>query len=301
MRSRCWRWGANHPGELAPLLRLIQPRLGIVTSIGREHLEFFEDLAGVLREEGTLAEALPPEGLLAIHGDSPGWREIAARARCRVVAVGAGEHNEWRVAAARVDAEGTTFELASPRSEFSGEYRLRLLGRHQAANAALAIVVAAELGVQPDHARSGLAGCLPPKLRLQPCEAGGVLVLNDAYNANADSMLAALATLREFPCAGRRVAVLGDMQELGAQSEAAHLEVGRQAAQSGLSRLFAIGRWAGVLARAAEGAGLRQAEAFDSLEAGAAAVRAYVRPGDVVLVKASRVTGLDRLGEILRS
>lgn len=292
--------GTNHPGELAPLIRMTQPRIGVIVSIGREHLEFFGDLDGVAREEGTLAEMLPSAGRLFINGDAPKYETIRERAHCPVVTAGFGAHNLWRVGAARMDGQGTVFEVAAPASALSGEYRVPLVGRHQALNAVLAMAVAAELGLDAAEIRAGLARCAPARMRLQVYEAHGLKVVDDTYNANADSMLAALATLEELPCAGRRVAVLGDMEELGAHAQAAHEEVGRRAAGSGLAALFAVGRWAKTTVQAARAAGLAQARDFDSLEAAEAAVRGFLKPGDAVLLKASRAARLERLSERLR-
>src|SRR6266567_830164 len=214
--------GTNHPGELAPLVRMIQPRFGVLTSIGREHLEFFGDLAGVAQEEGWLAELLPAGGKLFLDGDSEWAPVIARRSRAGVVRVGFGELNDWRAGPVSTTETGVSFSVFTPRREFAGEYELQLLGRHQALNALLALAVAADLGLSPHEARRGLAECKPAKMRLQFWEAHGVRVLDDAYNANADSMLVALQALRDLPCAGRRIAVLGDMAELGEQAAAAH-------------------------------------------------------------------------------
>jgi UDP-N-acetylmuramoyl-tripeptide--D-alanyl-D-alanine ligase len=138
-------------------------------------------------------------------------------------------------------------------------------------------------------------------MRLELSEAGGVRVLDDAYNANADSVRAALQTLVEVPCTGRRVAVLGDMAELGAHSEAAHEEVGRCAAELGVGQLFAIGKMAPVTARAARDAGLNRVFEFADVETAAPVVKSFVRSGDLLLLKASRVMRLERIGELLRS
>src|SRR5205085_2176043 len=137
--------GTNHPGELAPLLEMIQPRLGVLTSLGREHLEFFGDMAGVVEEEGSLAEVLPADGTLVIDGDNEWAARVASRAKAKVVRVGAGPKNDWRAAKVFVDQTGVTFQVTSPHREFTGEYRVNLLGRHQAVNALLAIALAAEL------------------------------------------------------------------------------------------------------------------------------------------------------------
>ena len=234
--------GTNHPGELTPLLKMMSPRFGVVTNIGREHLEFFHDLVGVVREEGTVAECLPTDGVLFLNGDNP-WSEILARrTRARVVQVGLERGNDCVARDVRVDENGTAFNVDCRYPGLSGEYRIKLLGRHQVTNAMLALAVGAEMGLKRAEIENGLLACAPAKMRLQMSNPGGIHVLDDSYNANADSMLAALQTLRELPCAGRRVAVLGDMAELGDCSRAAHFEVGRRAAASRLDKLFAIGK-----------------------------------------------------------
>jgi UDP-N-acetylmuramoyl-tripeptide--D-alanyl-D-alanine ligase len=188
-----------------------------------------------------------------------------------------------------------------PGADFAGEYRINVLGRHQVVNALFAIAVGKELGLSRAEVAQGLAECRPPKMRLELWEAGGVRVLDDAYNANADSVGAALQTLQELPCKGRRVAVLGDMAELGAHSEAAHAEVGRRAAELGVAQLFAVGKMAPIMARAARDAGLNRVFEFTDVETAAAAVKSFVKSGDLVLLKASRATRLERIGDALRA
>lgn len=252
--------GTNHPGELAPLVRMARPKYGIVTSIGREHLEFFGDLAGVVQEEGWLAELLPENGKLFI-GEAEGMDAIARRTRAAVARV-------------------------SPRLEFT----THLVGRHQRQNVALAVAVARELGLDHDQIQKGLDRCKPAKMRLELWEANGIQVLDDSYNANADSMLAALETLHELPTPGRKVAILGDMAELGKHTEAAHAEVGERAAKLGIDLLISVGKYAAVT-------GGRQ---FADVDAACAEVPKLLKPGDLVLLKASRAMRIERIGEALR-
>jgi len=293
--------GTNHPGELAPLVNLIQPQYGVITCIGREHLEFFGDIAGVAQEEGWLAELLPPEGRLFLNGDDPWTPHLIQRSRAPAVRVGFTKGNDWRASAIRLDKLGAVFQVEAPRADFAGEYRINLMGRHQVLNALFAIAAGAELGLGRAEIERGLAKCKALKMRLQLWEHNGVRVLDDAYNANADSMLAALETLRDLPCKGRRVAVLGDMAELGASSEAAHAEIGRCAAELGVWQLFAVGRMAPVMARAARLAGLNRVIEFPDVESAAAAVKSFVKTGDVLLLKASRAARFERLAETLRA
>ena len=292
--------GTNHPGELAPLVKMIQPKYGVITNIGREHLEFFGDVAGVAQEEGRLAELLPADGKLFVDGDSEWTEPMVRRARATVVRVGLGEKNDWRAKGIRLDKSGVTFRVEAPKAEFNGGYRVNLLGRHQVVNALFAVAVSEELGLGRPAVRDGLAECQPAKMRMQCWEAGGVRVLDDTYNANADSMIAALETLCALPWQGRRVAVLGDMAELGVQSEAAHAEVGRRAAELGIGQLFAIGQMAPVMAAAARAAGLSRVIELADVEAAKQAVKNFLKSGDVVLLKASRVVRLERIAESLK-
>ena len=292
--------GTNHPGELAPLVEMIQPGLGVLTNIGREHLEFFGDLAGVALEEGRLAELLPKDGTLFVNGDNPWTPEVVRRARARVVRVGLGEKNDWRAENVRLDKGGVAFAAAAPAKEFCGEYRLPLLGRHQALNAIFAVAIGAQTGMTAAQIQRGLAECKPAKMRMQYWEAGGIRVLDDAYNANADSMVVALETLRDMPMQGRRVAVLGDMAELGAHSEAAHAEVGRRAAELQIGQLFAVGKMAPIMAKAARDAGLARVIEFENVEAATKAVKSFLKSGDLVLLKASRSSRLERIAETLK-
>ncbi len=288
--------GTNHPGELAPLLGWIRPDFGLLTGIGREHLEFFGDLPGVAAEEGALAEGLGEDGVLVMNGDSEFSGSVARRCAGRVIRFGTGMGQDWRVTSSRAGWDGERFRLETGRAGWSGEWWVGVPGRHMAINASGVLGLAAEMGVEPEAAREVLAGFRAPKQRLEVFEAGGVRVLNDCYNANADSMLAALETLYDLPCAGRRVAVLGDMNELGSLSEPAHGEIGARAAEVA-DAIFAQGRHAERTIASARRAGAGMAAVHGEVGALMEAVAGYVRAGDVVLVKASRSARLERVTE----
>lgn len=291
--------GTNHPGELAHLLRIIQPRYGVLTSLGREHLEFFGDLDGVVQEEGSLAEAIASDGRLFVNGDAPGIEHVVGRTRARVTRVGWTGRSDWRVMEAVVDTQGTWFRVDAPETEFSAEYHVPLVGVHQVLTATLALAVAAELGLSVDEARRGLAGCRPAEHRLQVRQAGEVLVLDDSYNANLDSVRAALAALRDVAGERRKVAILGDMAELGAASEGDHARVGKAAAVYGVDLLGALGSRRDGMAQAARAAGLATVETWENVAAAQTALAERLRPGDVVLIKASRTSRLERIVDFL--
>ena len=215
-----------------------------------------------------------------------------------MIRVGFAEPNDWRVGTVEVTESGTTFEVHAPSIELSGNYTTPLLGRHQAANGTLAIAAAAELGLSRDAITRGLAECPVSAMRLQLSEKNGVRWLNDAYNANADSVRAALDTLASLPMKGNRFAVLGDMAELGSHAESAHREAGERAANC-VNGLIAVGEQASVTTAAAREAGLAQAEAVPDIGAASELLRNWLQPGDSILLKASRAERLEQLEELI--
>lgn len=289
--------GTNHPGELAPLIRMVSPQYGILTGIGREHLEFFGDLEGVIKEEGMLAELLPERGKLFLYGDG-GWvKSIAQRSSSPYVTVGFDPGNDWQISEVQIEEGRTRFMLDAPMAQFKGEYCTPLLGRHQAANASLAIAAASELELSREIILDGLSKCPQPRQRLQWTQRRGVSWLNDAYNANTDSVNVALETLAQMPCAGRRYAVLGDMAELGEHTESAHREAGVKASGA-VSGLVAVGQWAEITAEAARKKGLEKVEVVAGAKEAVELLRDWLMPGDVVLLKASRASKLEQIEEL---
>ena len=293
--------GTNHPGEIEQLVNLIKPGIGVLTFVGRSHLEFFGSVEAVADEKAALAAGLPANGVLFVNGDLPVLDRILARTNCRAVKVGFGPDNDWRIGNWSLDREGTAFDMASPRYEGTRRYRLPVLGSHHLINVGLAAAVGAELGLGEAELIAGVANCGAEKLRMEWGQYGGVAVIADCYNANADSTVAALKTLRAYPVPGERYCVLGDMGELGEFSAQAHEEVGRTAAESGLDHLIGIGRWAGQLKRSAQEGGIGTARVCEDWSEAGHILAARLQPGDAVLVKASRSVRLDRLVDFLRN
>jgi UDP-N-acetylmuramoyl-tripeptide--D-alanyl-D-alanine ligase len=287
--------GTNHPGELRPLLTMIRPRMGVLTSLGREHLEYFGDMTGVVQEEGMVAECLPADGILYFGADNAWGEAILRRTQATVVRAGFGSSNDWRVEKVELARSGTTFGVQCPHPAFCRRFQVRLLGRHQALNALFAIAIGADLGLTPDEVQRGLESVAPSRWRMELREVRGVWFLMDCYNANADSMRAALETLAAMPCEGNRLAVLGDMAELGEHTAAAHAEVGELAAGARVAQLLLTGEHAGVTAAVARRSGLHRVLELETLEAVVTALHHLARPGDLVLLKASRRFRLEQV------
>ncbi|HZS34258.1 MAG TPA: UDP-N-acetylmuramoyl-tripeptide--D-alanyl-D-alanine ligase [Methylomirabilota bacterium] len=289
--------GMNAFGEIASLAQLCQPTVGVVTTIAPAHLQGVGSLEGVQKAKGELVEAIPPGGAVVLNADDPLVRALAGRARTRVLTYGQADGADVRLGDVALAEAGLVFRLVS--GSAAVDVRLPLAGRHNAWHAAAAATVGLTLGVPLDEAAVALALAAPVKGRLVWREAGGVRVLDDTYNANPASMRAALETLREAGGPGRCFAVLGDMLELGDQTDSAHREVGLWVAAVPLAGLAAVGPAMRATADSARAAGCPDVETFDAPEAAAAFVAERLAPGDRVLVKGSRGVRMERAVDAL--
>lgn len=295
--------GARGEGHITYLCDMTRPRVGLVLNVGVAHVGAFGSREGIAQAKGELVEALPEDGLAVLNADDALVRDMAHRSKARVITYGEHAGADVRIDDLRLDAIGRPrFGLSYEGSTAS--VRLRLLGRHQAGNAAGAAAVALGLGLELPAVADALSEADPvSRWRMELHERpDGVLVLNDAYNANPDSMRAALHTLSSIVRArtgARAVAVLGPMRELGPASEAAHLEVGSAAAHGGVDALVVVGDDAGPIHRGAQESGLTGSVLVPDVTAAVEWLDQHLREGDVVLVKASRADGLERVAHAL--
>jgi len=292
-------------GHIAYLCRIAPPRYGVVLNVGHAHAGEFGGLDQVARAKGELVEALPPDGVAILNADDPRVLAMASRTPARVVTFGGQAGVPVRAADVRLDDLGRpSFTLLTP--EGSARVTLRLHGAHNVPNALAAAALAGELGLGLDGIADGLCAAVArSRWRMEVRQRGdGVTVINDAYNANPESVRAALDALAHLAQDGRGFAVLGHMAELGGSSRASHEDIGEYAARSGLAGLIAVGEEAAPLLAGARRVRSWPGEAL-AVPDGAAALEMLanlVKPGDVVLVKASRAARLegvaaDLLGE----
>lgn len=293
--------GTNHPGEIEPLARMVSPQIGVLTSVGRSHLEYFGSVEEVAREKGFLGEVLSPSGVFVVNGDIPYLDEILSRVSARVVRVGFGAENDWVIENLGMGREGMTFSVRGGPFEETTQLQFPVLGQHHLINVGLAMAVGVEMGLSSEEMIAGVAECRPERMRFEWGEYGGITLFDDSYNANSDSMIAALRTLKAFPSKGQRYAVIGEMAELGEFSASAHEEVGRVAAEIGIDQIVAVGSWGELISKTAEGLGARSVVAMSDVDAAELYLGEHLEPGDTVLIKASRSAGLDRLAILLRA
>ena len=289
-----WELGMNHPGEIAALAKIAAPDVAIITNIGVAHIEFMGSREAIAMEKGALAEAIEPEGTVILNADDPFTQGIAERTRARVVLAGT-TGGSVRAIEIRQSAEGSEFTIVE------GAHRCRaqlpVAGSHMVQNALLAVAAGRAFGLSIEECAAGLAAAPLTKARLQIKEIGGVQFLDDSYNANPDSMKAALRTLVELDADGKRIAVLGEMRELGSESERGHREVGETAATLDVNQLITIGDTAELIAEGARTAGLQKVLSARSTAEAANLLGKIARPGDLVLIKGSRAARTEEVIE----
>lgn len=284
--------GTNTRGEVAALARLVRPDIAVVTCIAEEHLEGLGDLAGVLDEETSVFDAMAPGGVAIVRTEPIELRERAARRGLRVVTF-ADADSDLPVRDVRID--GTTLRCTIGDC---AAFCLPAPVVHNAHNAAAAVAVAGRFGIPAAVVARRLRDFRPPAMRMQVLCRDGLTLLHDAYNANPASTRAALDALAAMPATGRRIAVLGTMCELGEHAPRLHEQVARHLAARGFDAVIVVGQAGRWMHPTLQGAGLPHACVEDARQAGAR-LAAMVRPGDVVLLKASRAVGLERALEVL--
>ncbi|WP_405004251.1 UDP-N-acetylmuramoyl-tripeptide--D-alanyl-D-alanine ligase [Kitasatospora purpeofusca] len=299
--------GARHKGDIEYLTSITPPRIGLVLNVGTAHVGEFGSQEAIAEAKGELVEALPADGVAVLNADDRLVRAMASRTKARVVYFGESAEAEVRARDVRLDSTGRpSFTLSTPAG--SAPVQLRLYGEHHVSNALAAAAVATELGMTVDDTAEALseAGALS-RWRMEVVDrADGVTVVNDAYNANPDSMRAALRALISMGGRGperrRTWAVLGEMRELGEDSLAEHDAIGRLAVRLDVTKLVAVGgREAACMELGArnEGSWGEESVLVSDADAAVELLRSQLRPGDVVLVKASRSVGLEKVAEAL--
>lgn len=291
--------GTNNLGEIRTLTNMARPDIAVITNCSEEHLQGLGDLMGVRRENASIIEGIRDGGLLVVNGDDRQLLEAISGFNGRVVTFGFLPSNDVFGTDVQVHENGTSFRLNNrPTRVF-----IPMIGRHNALNALAAIAVAKRLGLPEEEVIASMATSSKPEMRMQRMDANGVTILNDAYNANPASMRAGIETLLEFEPSGRqgrRVAVLGDMRELGDTSERYHREVGRLLAEwkDEIDQVYCIGECSKWIVEDAVSHGFKSPiERFADSESAAKPIARKIKRGDLVLVKGSRGIRLERVVE----
>ena len=293
-----WEIGMNHPGEIAMLSRVAAPDVGIITNIGVAHIEFMGSREKIAEEKGALAETVGADGTVILNADDPFSERIAAHTRGRVILAGT---TAGTIRASEINQSGSATDFTILEGAHRCRAQLPVPGLHMVQNALLAVAAGRVFGLSLEECAAGLVAAPLTKARLQVKEIRGVQFLDDSYNANPDSMKAALRTLVELDADGQRIAVLGEMRELGDESERAHREVGETAAGLKVDHLIAIGSVAASIAEAAKQAGLQNSSTVTSTAEAAEILTEVAAPGDLVLIKGSRLAHTEQVIDTFRN
>ncbi len=286
--------GMNAPGEIARLAELASPQIGVITNVHPVHLEGLGSIQAVAEAKGELLEAVPGDGAVVLNADDPYVLQQADQTRALRVTFGQSPAANVRLEQVEQRETGLAFRLQLPDGPI--EVELARLGMHNAINAAAAAAVGTIENLTPEQIAERLASAPAPPMRMEVVRVGEASLLADCYNANPRSVQAALGTLAQLPARGARLAVLGDMLELGDAAESLHRQVGRQAAQAGLDGLCAFGPLSAVTAEAAREAGLAQVVHTEDIEEATAWARGKIGSGAWLLLKGSRGMRLERIG-----
>ncbi len=291
--------GANHPGEIGYLTHIARPDVAVITNAGAAHLEGFGDLQGVARAKGEILGGLAPDGVAVLNADDDffsHWSGLLGERRLLSFGSSSRAHvrGELDRAQTRWSEHGYRSAMQVSYRENAFEVELALAGRHNLMNALAAIAAALAVGCSIEQIQQGLASVEPVAGRLRSLQsASGLRLIDDTYNANPDSVAAAVAVLRQAP--GDRWLVLGDLAELGEEAETLHAEIGRRVRAAGLPHLFTLGR----LSRQAAKAFGEGAEAFERIEDLVSALKERAVAGDTLLIKGSRSAGMERVVNLL--
>ncbi|MET8847275.1 UDP-N-acetylmuramoyl-tripeptide--D-alanyl-D-alanine ligase [Amycolatopsis sp. NPDC004625] len=295
---------ARGPGHIAHLAEIAPPRIGAVLNVGSAHVGEFGSREGIAKTKGELVEALPEDGVAVLNLDDPLVAAMASRTKARVVFFGESASAQVRATGITLDDQArAAFRLVTPAGE--ADVRLPLHGEHHVSNALAAAAIALELGSSPAEIAARLSAVERRSARRMEVvtREDGVTILNDSFNANPESMRAGLKALAAMTRdSGRRSwAVLGVMGELGADSVTAHDEIGRLVVRLNIAKLVVIGPEAAAMHQGAhqEGSWGEESALVPDVEAAIALLHDQLRPGDVVLVKASKAAGLWRVAEAL--
>jgi len=291
--------GMRGPGQIARLCEIARPGFGLVTNVGTSHIELLGSQDAVASAKGELVEAIPPDGAVFLNGDDAFSTMLARRSLAPVVYWGLSER--CHVVARDIELDElsrASFVLETPQG--TSVVSLPVPGRHNVYNALAAASVALRLAVPLEQIAVGLNTAPTAAMRMETfVSASGVTVINDAYNANPSSMVAAVDTLAAITSQGKRVAALGDMAELGSLTELAHFHLGEHVARTGIDALVTVGERARRIADGAMAQGMApdRVRPCRTVDEAVEVLDDLLSPGDTLLVKASRVMGLEAVVE----
>lgn len=287
--------GMRGKGEISELAGIALPTIGVVTNVGESHIERLGSMAAIADAKAELVEAVGKDGFVVLNGDNNYVKAMRSKTTARVAFYGMSNEADVRASDIASQDGGTTFICHTTNQEFP--VQLTVPGRHNVYNALAAIAVGLELGLTPNEIKRGLLSFTTGKMRLHIEQRDGLTIINDAYNASPLSMAAAIETLGDIG-RGRKIAVLGDMLELGEFAEAAHTQIGIKLAQQNVDALVTVGALGRYIAQGAQQAGVVLIKSCENHDAAKAVIKEIIKPGDTLLIKGSRGMQMEKILEM---
>lgn len=291
--------GMSGFGEIRKMTKAATPMVAMVTNIGSSHLEYLRTRENIAKAKLEIGEGLVDGGYLLLNGDEPLLEDHYCE-RYETIYVGYGDDCAYKISNVAVDESGTRFDLCIPRGDYIFGLHLNLVGKHFAYNAAFAAAAAHLMGIDADTIREGLESYVPSNMRMNISRWDGITVISDCYNAAPESMRGAIDSLAAISVEGKRIAVLGDMKELGERSDDMHRSVGSYLARRGIDMLFTLGSSAAYIADAALDSGMTSDSVISVADGEdkdrlASLIKEKINKGDAVLFKASRSMKLEEV------
>ncbi len=284
--------------QIEPLAALVRPTVGIVTNVGETHIELLGSIENIARAKAELVEAIDPGGAVVLNADDPNVSAMIDRVKpgVRVMTFALDHDADVKGFNIITRRSSTYFAIVYKGVTYDGE--IPIIGRHNISNALAAITSAISLGLGADEIRAGFTTLATTKMRFEIIDRNGIQIINDAYNASPASMRVAIATTAEI-ADGRKIAVLGDMLELGDRAESLHRAVGADLAKRGFNVLVTFGKLGHFIAEGAAAAGVEKIFTADTHEQAAEYLRGIVRDGDTILFKGSRAMRMEKIIELI--
>ena len=290
--------GMRGLGQIESLAKVVKPTIGIVTMVGETHIELLGSIENIARAKRELVEAIHEGGTVILNADDPNVIAMKSHANNGVKVITFGIESDADIKASRITTQETSTSFIVSYNGSDYEFKIPMLGKHNVSNALAAIAAGIAVGLDIDEIKNGLAKLSKTKMRFEIVERNGLHIINDAYNASPASMRAALKTTAEI-AKGRKIAVLGDMLELGNISEKAHFEVGEEVAKNNFDVLITLGTLGKFIAKGAESVDFKNIFIADSHEQAAEHLRSILHEGDTILFKGSRGMQMEKIIELI--
>ena len=290
--------GMRGLGQIESLAKVVKPNIGIVTNVGETHIELLGSIENIAKAKRELVEAIKTGGTVILNADDPNVMDMKSHVNEGVKVITFGINNEADVRALSIVTEHSSNIFTVKYQNNNYEYEIPMLGKHNVSNALAAISVGVSVGLKADEIRNGFDKLATTKMRLEIVKRNGLHIINDAYNASPASMRAAIMTTAEI-ASGRKIAVLGDMLELGNISERVHKEIGEKLVRNKFDILITLGKLGKCIADGAKSAGLDKIFTADTHEQAAEILNGLLNEGDTILFKGSRGMQMEKIIDLI--